>query len=128
MLGSVVIVTRYKHWTSEILLNHFLTLNLLSFLDTVIPVITFIDLPSTTNGSPVFKWRASKEMDFMCSLDNESYEPCGEGITGEWRRNNVPEGSHVFAVRGKDSRGEVLVESTLKGWIVGMSFILMHNI
>jgi hypothetical protein len=77
-------------------------------------VITFTRPPTVTNNYPVLSWNSTTEMSFKCSLDNEKYKPCGEGRSGQWTGNNVPDGQHVLKVRGTDSDGRVLVADTLR--------------
>ena len=48
-------------------------------------------------------------MSFKCSLDNENYKNCGEGRSGEWTGKNIPDGQHVFTIKGVDKDGNVLV-------------------
>ena len=83
--------------------NKITVVTFLAILDTVPPVITFINPPTKTNNSPELKWSASEEAKFECALDRGPYEDCGKGINGQWRNDNVPSGSHVLSVRGKDS-------------------------
>ena len=56
-------------------------------------------------------------MTFECSLDNEEYNPCGRGKSGQWTKNNVQDGQHNFRVKGTDGDGNVVV-AEVKGWIV----------
>ena len=68
-------------------------------------------------NSPTFKWTAPTTMAFECSLDNERFRECGRGRTGQWRRNNVPDGSHNLRVRATDSDSNEL-EVEIRGWTV----------
>ena len=68
-------------------------------------------------NSPTFKWTAPTTMTFECSLDNERFRQCGRGRAGQWRGNNVPDGSHNLRVRGTDSDGHEL-EVEIRGWTV----------
>jgi hypothetical protein len=88
------------------------------FLEIIDPVITFVQQPKVTNNYPVLEWSSTTEMTFKCSLDNKEYEPCGDGRSGQWNGNNIPDGQHVLTVRGTDSDGNLLVSARL-GWNVG---------
>ena len=79
--------------------------------------IVFNEAPRHSKSSPVFKWSAPTTMTFECSLDDESYRPCGKGTTGQWVGNNVPDGQHSFKIKATDSVGNV-VETEVRGWIV----------
>ena len=68
-------------------------------------------------SSPKFEWTAPTFMMFECTLDNERFRNCGQGQTGEWTGNNVPDGLHNFKVRATDGDGNV-VEAEIRGWIV----------
>ena len=68
-------------------------------------------------SSPTFKWTAPTFMIFECSLDNERFRNCGQGKTGEWTGNNIPDGLHNFKVKATDSYGN-LMEAGIRGWIV----------
>ena len=57
-------------------------------------------------------------MSFECSLDNEAYKPCGKGRFGQWSGDNVPDGQHIFKVKGSDN-GQVLTVAT-HSWDVDM--------
>ena len=82
------------------------------------PIITFINPPQKTNGSPQFTWSSSEQAQFTCSLDNGPYKPCGSGMNGRWSENNVGDGPHVLSVRGEDSVGN-LGRPTTHSWRVG---------
>ena len=56
-------------------------------------------------------------MKFQCSLDDEQFSSCGEGVIGQWTGVNVPHGRHNFTVKGTDSIGNI-VEAEVKGWYV----------
>ena len=72
-----------------------------------------------TNDSPVISWTSTTTMNFTCSLDSERYEPCGSGRSGQWTRDNVPDGGHVFRVKGQDNMGNTVGPETFS-WTVGM--------
>ena len=75
--------------------------------DAVPPVLTFMLVPDKTDGSPLFTWNSTEVANFECSYDQSSYVPCGRGLTGEWGRNDVRDGQHVFSVIGTDDVGNV---------------------
>jgi hypothetical protein len=56
-------------------------------------------------------------MQFECSLDNEQFKSCGEGLTGKWTGINIPHGRHNFRVKGTDNFGNI-VELEVRGWTV----------
>ena len=41
-------------------------------------------------------------MKFKCSLDYRTFFDCGEGVTGTWTGNDLPDGRHSFIIEGKD--------------------------
>lgn len=86
-------------------------------VDTVIPIITFVDASEETNGSPTITWRSSEQTDFYCSLNGGPYVTCGKGIFGRWSGDNIRDGRHRLFVRGKDAADNV--GSNSHTWIVG---------
>ena len=90
--------------------------------DTAAPVVTFIQAPAKTNGSPRFTWKSTEKADFECSLDNGRFESCGKGATGEWIKQNVRNGIHIFKVRGRDDTGNV-GRTVSHSWTVGKVLI-----
>ena len=99
----------------------FSTLSDVFHLDAVSPIITFNNPSTTTGRSPEFTWRSSERAVFECSFDGGRFESCGSGMNGRWRQNNVPDGSHVFSVRGTDDVANV-GEPTVHTWIIGKIF------
>ena len=90
------------------------------------PIITFINPPQKTNGSPQFTWRSSEQAQFTCSLDNGPYKPCGSGMNGRWDKNNVGNGLHILSVRGEDGVGNV-GRPTTHSWRVGKFTLFPSN-
>lgn len=76
-------------------------------LEAIDPAIKFFERPTVTNNYPVLRWDSTTELSFECSLDNEAYKPCGRGIFGQWSGYNVPDGQHIFRIKGSDD-GKVL--------------------
>lgn len=56
-------------------------------------------------------------MNFQCSLDDERFRSCGEGVSGQWIGVNIPHGRHNFTVKGTDSIGNI-VQAEVRGWYV----------
>ena len=90
--------------------------------DATAPVLTFTQAPTKTNGSPRFTWISTEIADFECSLDNRRFESCGKGKTGQWFKQNVRNGIHIFKVRGTDDAGNVGTTVSHR-WTVGKVLI-----
>ena len=90
--------------------------------DTKGPVVVFTKAEPTTSSSPVFEYSSKDVVKFQCSLDGADYESCGEGLTGQWRKDNVPSGRHTLKVKGTDNLG---IEGTpaVHTWTVGEFFV-----
>ena len=74
--------------------------------------------PPYGNRQPVFKWTATRTATFLCSLDNQLFRSCGQGLTGQWTsRNIIPDGRHTFKLRGTDNRGNT-VDITVDNWLI----------
>ena len=86
------------------------------WLDATGPVLSFVSIRET--ASPMFTWRSSENARFQCSYNGEDFVDCGNGIRGEWRRDNVKNGSHILVLRGIDSVGNV-GQSITYSWIIG---------
>lgn len=97
-------------------MSHWLIFHL--FADSVPPVIRFVNAPSVTNNNPRFTWSSSEQAVFECSFNGEEYETCGNGLEGNWSKNNVRNGRYVLLVRGRDSAGN-LGRRTTHTWTVG---------
>ena len=82
------------------------------------PTITFQTQTDKTDSKPRVSWISSENADFECSLDGGDFEKCGSGFSGLWTGKNIPDGNHVFSVRGRDKNGN-LGESTEFEWTVG---------
>ena len=76
-------------------------------VDNTVPVITFLTSNDPTNTRPQIRWTSSEVASFECSLDGQNYQECGNGFSGFWTGNNIPDGKHTFSVRGRDKNGNV---------------------
>ena len=75
-------------------------------LDATAPTTTINSGPSgpTSNGSPTFGFDATEAgASFECSLDSEAFSACVDGQT----YSDLPDGTHLFAVRATDGAGNV---------------------
>lgn len=95
-----------------------------SSLETIDPVIKFMQPSNISNNYPVLVWRSTVEMFFECSLDNMAYQACGKGKGGTWTGDNIPDGAHVFMVRGTDRNGNIIDEIAFE-WTVSRG--IMHR-
>ena len=93
-------------------------------LDNSPPVVYFPALPDKTGSVPRIPWGSSEEGQFECSLDDAAYVDCGSGIQGMWSGKDVPHGSHVFSVRGRDKNGNV-GQPVKHTWNVGKLLLLL---
>ena len=78
-------------------------------LDTSLPVITF-DKPDPKKPEKDLSvtWKSSEDADFECALDSPfDYKKCGNGKTGAFQKDDLPDGEHKLYVRGKDDVGNV---------------------
>ena len=55
-------------------------------------------------SNPTFTWTSSEYATFECAVDDTRlYEDCGKGTGGTFTANDVPNGRHMFFIRGKDN-------------------------
>ena len=62
-----------------------------------------------TKNNPSFNWTSSELAKFKCALDDgqslgqSDFVDCGEGNTGQWTGENIPDGVYRFLVYGTDN-------------------------
>lgn len=61
-----------------------------------------INTPRTT-----FNWKSSEPSKFVCALDDEEGEDCGEGTDGEYLTPTLVDGEHEFRLLVEDNVGNL---------------------
>ena len=94
---------KHSYYYIHLLLT--LTESFLLYLDNTVPIIALTSSNDLATSTPTFKWTASEDVNFRCSYDDGTFFNCGNGTTGSWTLNNVPDGEHNFVIEGKDKIG-----------------------
>ncbi|XP_028410633.1 uncharacterized protein LOC114533322 [Dendronephthya gigantea] len=71
-------------------------------VDNTAPTIQISSRPRTNSSNPTIEWTSSEDVEFKCSLDYRTFFDCGEGDSGTWTGDNIPDGPHSFVIEGKD--------------------------
>jgi large repetitive protein len=84
-------------------------------VDTVAPEPTITSRPNAVSGSSAttFEFTSDEPSTFLCSLDSASFSACTSPKT-----DNLPDGSHTFAVRAVDAAGNTSQPTPLYTWLI----------
>lgn len=90
--------------------------------DHTAPRISITSSPDPSSSRPNIQWKATEPLAFECTFDDGRPFACGEGTTGSWTGNNVPDGARRFVIDGKDKVGNTgrFIYSWRKGKVVGL--------
>lgn len=72
------------------------------------PEITFNDHPKKFRSNPTLTWSSSEPANFKCRMENslEGFD-CGNGMTGQFTGNKIPDGPHKLFVYGVDDMNNI---------------------
>ncbi len=74
-------------------------------LDSTPPRISISSPPDPSSSRPRIEWTSTEPVKFECSFDDGQIFDCGNGTSGSWTGNNVPDGLRKFVIDGKDKVG-----------------------